>query len=88
MSEVVCSPTFTIVNEYRRSDGEMICHFDFYRIKSLKEAVDIGLDDYLYSGCLCLMEWPENVMELLPPETLRVHITVNHDLSRTISWEG
>ena len=49
--------------------------------------MDIGLDDYLYSGCLCLMEWPENVEELLPEETLRVNIRVNDDLSRTVYWE-
>ena len=62
-------------------------HFDFYRISKLQEAIDIGLDDYLYSGCLCLMEWPENVEELLPEETLRVNIRVNDDLSRTVYWE-
>lgn len=83
----VCSPTFTIINEYVTDAGETVYHFDFYRITKLSEAVDIGLDDYLYSGCLCLMEWPENVEELLPEETLRVHIDVNPDLSRTISWQ-
>lgn len=83
----VCSPTFTIINEYVTDAGETVYHFDFYRITKLSEAVDIGLDDYLYSGCLCLMEWPENVEELLPEETLRVHIGVNPDLSRTLSWQ-
>ncbi len=87
VSEVVCSPTFTIVNEYCTESGEMIYHFDFYRIQKLQEAVDIGLDDYLYSGCLCLMEWPENVEELLPEETLRVRISVGADLVRTLEWE-
>lgn len=85
--DAVCSPTFTIINEYRSRDGEPIFHFDFYRINKLSEAVDIGLDDYLYSGCLCLMEWPENIEELLPEETLRVSISVRDDLSRCISWE-
>lgn len=83
----VCSPTFTIINEYVTDAGETVYHFDFYRITKLSEAVDIGLDDYLYSGCLCLMEWPENVEELLPEETLKVHIGVNPDLSRTLSWQ-
>ncbi len=87
VEETVNSPTFTILNEYLTSSGEMIYHFDFYRIKELREAVDIGLDDYLYSGCLCLMEWPENVEPLLPEETLRVRIIVNDDLSRTLVWE-
>ncbi|MCD8313824.1 MAG: tRNA (adenosine(37)-N6)-threonylcarbamoyltransferase complex ATPase subunit type 1 TsaE [Bacteroidales bacterium] len=88
VEEVVNSPTFTILNEYRTADGDMIYHFDFYRIKELREAVDIGLDDYLYSGRLCLMEWPENVEDLLPEETLKVRILVNPDLSRTLVWES
>ena len=75
------------MNEYLRADGDYMYHFDFYRINKLSEAVEIGLDDYLYSGCLCIMEWPENVEELLPEDTLRVNITVNPDLSRTLTWE-
>lgn len=87
VTDPVCSPTFTIVNEYLTEEGESLFHFDFYRINKLSEAIEIGLDDYLYSGCLCIMEWPENIEELLPDETLRVNITVNPDQSRTISWE-
>lgn len=87
VTDPVGSPTFAIVNEYLRADGDYMYHFDFYRINKLSEAVEIGLDDYLYSGCLCIMEWPENVEELLPEDTLRVTITVNPDLSRTLSWE-
>ena len=87
VTDPVGSPTFAIVNEYLRADGDYMYHFDFYRINKLSEAVEIGLDDYLYSGCLCIMEWPENVEELLPEDTLRVNITVNPDLSRTLTWE-
>ena len=84
--DAVCSPTFTIINEYRTAAGDPLYHFDFYRINRLSEALDLGLDDYFYSGCLCLMEWPENIEDLLPEETLRVAITVNPDGSRTLSW--
>ena len=84
----VSSPTFAIVNEYRTGSGEPMYHFDFYRIERLEEAYDIGLYDYLDSGCLCLMEWPENIEDLLPEETLKVHIRVNPDNSRTKSISG
>ena len=85
--DAVSSPTFAIVNEYRGGLGQPIFHFDFYRIENAAEALDIGLYDYLDSGFLCLMEWPENIEGLLPEETLRVHIAVNPDGSRTLSWE-
>ena len=85
--DAISSPTFAIVNEYRSGAGEPIYHFDFYRIERPEEALDIGLYDYLDSGALCLMEWPENIEGLLPEETLRVHIAVNPDGSRTVSWE-
>lgn len=86
VEDTVCSPTFTILNEYLTEDGEPVYHFDFYRIKELREAVDIGFDDYMYSGNLCIIEWPENVEALLPEETLKVSISVNPDLSRTVEW--
>lgn len=88
VTDPVGSPTFAIINEYMKADGEPMYHFDFYRINKLSEAMDIGLEDYLYSGYLCIMEWPENVGELLPEETLRVSICVNADGSRTLSWES
>lgn len=85
--DAVSSPTFAIINEYRTGTGEPMYHFDFYRIKNLEEALDIGLYDYIDSGCLCIMEWPENISGLLPEETLDVSIRVAPDESRTISWE-
>lgn len=84
----VCSPTFTIVNEYRTAEGESIFHFDFYRIDSLREAMDIGFGEYLYSGSLCLIEWPEKVEELLPEETLNVRIAASDDGRRTIEIDN
>lgn len=84
--DAISSPTFAIVNEYRAGDGSPVFHFDFYRITRNAEALDIGLYDYLDSGCLCLMEWPENIEGLLPDETLKVSISVNPDGSRLLSW--
>ena len=86
--DAVSSPTFAIVNEYRSPSRGSIFHFDFYRIEKPSEALDIGFYDYIDSGCLCLMEWPENIEEILPKETLHVHIRVLPDESRVISWEG
>lgn len=85
--DAVGSPTFAIVNEYRTTSGRPVYHFDFYRINKMEEALDIGLYDYLDSGNLCLMEWPENIEPLLPEETLRVNIEVLPDQSRLLSWE-
>ncbi len=85
--DAVSSPTFAIVNEYRTAQGQPVFHFDFYRIAKLEEALDIGLYDYLDSGCLCLMEWPENIEALLPEETLKVQICVLEDGTRAVRWE-
>lgn len=85
--DAVSSPTFAIVNEYCTASGESMYHFDFYRITKPAEALDIGLYDYLDSGSLCIMEWPENIEELLPEETLRVSIEPQPDGSRIVLWE-
>ena len=87
VTDPVGSPTFAIVNEYMRADGDPMYHFDFYRINKLQEAIEIGLYDYLDSGCLCIMEWPENIEDLLPEETLKVYFTINPDQSRTLTVE-
>lgn len=85
--DAVSSPTFAIVNEYRAKSGDSIFHFDFYRLNRTEEALDIGFYDYVDSGCLCIMEWPENIEEILPDETVKVHIDVAADESRVITWE-
>jgi len=72
VTDEVNSPTFAIVNEYITTEGESVCHFDFYRIKRLEEAYDIGYENYFYSGRLCLIEWPEMIEPLLPEEYVKV----------------
>lgn len=74
VTDEVNSPTFAIVNEYATTDGESVYHFDFYRIKKLEEAYDIGFENYFYSGNLCLIEWPEMIEPLLPEHHIRVNI--------------
>ena len=71
----VKSPTFSIVNEYLTKGNEPLYHFDFYRLKSIEEAYDIGVEEYLYSGNLVLIEWPEIVHALLPENRLEVFVT-------------
>ena len=86
VEDVVNSPTFTIVNEYQTEEGEPVFHFDFYRIKSLREVEDLGFEEYVYSDCLCLMEWPEMIEEMLPEETVKVSISEQEDRTRLIKF--
>jgi tRNA threonylcarbamoyladenosine biosynthesis protein TsaE len=73
--DIVQSPSFAIINEYKTQMEESIFHFDFYRIKKTEEAFDIGYEDYFYSGSWCFIEWPELIEELLPEGTVKVSIT-------------
>ena len=80
------SPSFAIANEYRsETTAELIYHFDLYRLESLEEAMDIGFEDYLDSGALCLIEWPGVVEDVLPDDTVAVKIDLNDDNSRTLT---
>ncbi len=88
VSDVITSPTFAIVNEYRSDKGgELIYHFDFYRIKKLEEVYDMGYEDYFYSGALCFIEWPELVEELLPGQTVKVSMEEIEDGARKVTLE-
>lgn len=84
VTDVINSPTFAIVNEYLDGQGSPIYHFDFYRIKRQQEVLDIGYEDYVYSGCVCFMEWPELIEDLLPADAVRVTITQQEDGTRVI----
>ena len=89
MDDEASSPTFAIANEYHSSEtGQTVYHFDFYRLESSAEAFDIGIEDYWYSGNLCLMEWTENIEDILPDETLFVEIEEQGDGSRIIRVKG
>ncbi len=89
VTDVINSPTFAIVNEYRSDEtGELIYHFDFYRIKKLDEVYDMGYEDYFYSGALCFIEWPELIDDLLPGNAVKVDIQEESDGSRTIRFEA
>ena len=74
VTDEVNSPTFAIVNEYITENNEPIYHFDFYRIKRLEEAFDIGYENYFYSDHLCLVEWPEMIEPILPESYVKVEI--------------
>jgi len=87
VADTVNSPTFAIVNEYTDAEGEAIFHFDFYRIKQLAEVVDLGYENYIDSGSLCLMEWPELIEPLLPDEVLKVYLSEDPQGGRRIEFE-
>jgi tRNA threonylcarbamoyladenosine biosynthesis protein TsaE len=82
--DMVSSPTFTLVNEYRTSRGEALFHIDFYRIKKQEEVFDFGLEEYLTGESFCFMEWPELVEEFLPPGTVSVRISVDNNEQRSL----
>ena len=88
VTDVINSPTFAIVNEYRSDEnGALIYHFDCYRIKKLEEVYDMGYEDYFYSGALCFIEWPELIEELLPGNAVNVYIEEKEDGTRTVRFD-
>lgn len=88
VEDTINSPTFAIVNEYRSNTGELIYHFDFYRINKPEEAFDFGYEDYFYSGSLCFIEWPEKIESLLPHDVVNVTIIELSDATREVQVAG
>ncbi|MCK3683521.1 tRNA (adenosine(37)-N6)-threonylcarbamoyltransferase complex ATPase subunit type 1 TsaE [Maribellus sp. YY47] len=84
-SDNITSPTFALINEYNTANMESIFHFDFYRIKDIEEAFDLGYEDYIYSGSYCLIEWPEMIEPLLPQKMVEVRIEVSEEGFRQIT---
>jgi tRNA threonylcarbamoyladenosine biosynthesis protein TsaE len=82
--DIVSSPTFTLVNEYKTVSGDMLYHIDFYRIRKKEEVFDFGIEEYFVSGSYCFMEWPELIEDLLPPETVRIRISVDDNEQRSL----
>ncbi|MBE9512237.1 MAG: tRNA (adenosine(37)-N6)-threonylcarbamoyltransferase complex ATPase subunit type 1 TsaE [Bacteroidetes bacterium] len=87
VTDVVNSPTFTIVNEYHAENYNSIYHFDFFRIKKIEEVFDFGYEDYFYSGNYCFIEWPELIVNILPDNAVLVKITIEHGGTRILEIE-
>lgn len=88
VDDVITSPTFAIVNEYRiAASDKPVYHFDFYRIKKLEEVYDMGYEEYFYSGNLCFLEWPELIEDILPEDAVKVTITQEEDDRRKLVME-
>ncbi len=85
VKEVVCSPTFAIINEYTSGEGEPVYHFDFYRLKSAEEAYDIGYEEYFYSSMYCFTEWTEKIEQLLPEHYVRVEMKETNGIRTLIA---
>ena len=87
-TDATSSPTFALVNEYRSdTTAELIYHFDLYRLEDFEEALDMGIEDYLDCGALCLIEWPDIIDPILPNDVVEVSLTVGPDGTRTLCWE-
>ena len=84
--ELASSPSFSIVNEYEIPEG-LIYHFDFYRIETSREVLDLGVEDYLYSGHFVFVEWPDKIAGLLPEDAVKIEISKNADGSRTLNMD-
>jgi tRNA threonylcarbamoyladenosine biosynthesis protein TsaE len=85
VTDTVSSPTFSIINQYKTKSGQTIYHLDLYRIKDEEEAIQAGVEDVLYSGELCLVEWPEKIASLLPANAVYLFIETINSATRRIT---
>jgi tRNA threonylcarbamoyladenosine biosynthesis protein TsaE len=85
VEDLVSSPTFSIVNEYNAKES-LVYHFDFYRLKNIQEAFDIGYEDYFYNNAVCLIEWPSKVEDILPEKYIKVEILITGETSRCFNF--
>lgn len=86
VSDATSSPTFSLVNEYRTDDDDSVYHFDVYRLKSEAEAYDMGIEEYLYSGHWCFIEWAEKIPTLIPNEHSVIRISALGDNERELQF--
>jgi tRNA threonylcarbamoyladenosine biosynthesis protein TsaE len=86
VTDVISSPTFSIINQYKTKNGQTIYHMDLYRIKDENEAINAGIEDCLYSGNICLVEWPEKIPGIFPDETTHITITSVDDNTRKLKY--
>ncbi len=84
--DLVSSPTFSIINEYSTQKGEAIYHFDFYRIKTTVELLDIGFHDYCTDDAYCFIEWPDRAADLIPEDFLKIRLNVKEDDARVLTF--
>lgn len=85
VTETTSSPSFSLVNEYPTQDGKSVYHFDLYRMQSSKEAVDVGMEEYLWSGNYCMIEWSDRAKELLPDTTVWIKLEVDGEIRQLIA---
>ena len=84
VQDVISSPTFSLVNEYQTKNNEKVFHFDFYRITNEEEALDIGIEEYFYNNDWCLIEWPQHIENLLPLDSVSIHLSILENGQRNI----
>jgi tRNA threonylcarbamoyladenosine biosynthesis protein TsaE len=87
VTDIVTSPTFSIINEYNIIGGKIVYHMDLYRLKNDQEAVNAGVEDCLYSGNLCVVEWPDRAPAVFPDQTLHIYISLIGEEMRKIQWQ-